>query len=53
MVRGEGPFERQRWMYASKSCGEMAEGGFSAHEKKSARKHTMSDLVLECTYHLL
>jgi len=50
MVRGESPFERQYWMYKSTSCGEISEGGFSAHEKKSARSLIVCFLALECGY---
>jgi hypothetical protein len=50
MVRGESPFERQCWMYESTSCGEMIQGGFSAHEKKSARSLMVCFLALECGY---
>jgi hypothetical protein len=50
MVRGENPFERQCWIYESTSCGEMAEGGFSVHEKKSARSLMVCFLALECGY---
>jgi len=37
-------------MYESTSCGEMAEDGFSAHEKKSARSLMVCFLALECGY---
>jgi len=37
-------------MYPSTSCGEMAEGGFSAQEKKSARSLIVCFLALECGY---
>jgi hypothetical protein len=50
MVRGESPFERQCWIYPSTSYGEMAEGGFFAHEKKSARSLRLCFLALECGY---
>jgi len=37
-------------MYESTSFEEMAEGGFSAHEKKSARSLMVCFLALECGY---